>query len=81
MSDPFEILASFLDHTDREVEGRGLETPPPAEVLELLRQLARGKLAAAQKKEVFDQLRHNRHWIAILADEVKALRALPGEKT
>lgn len=71
----FEILAGFLDRTDFEVEGRALETsPPPPAVREQLRALARGQLSEARQKEIFDQLRQNRQWISLLADEVKALR-------
>src|SRR4051794_19899988 len=72
MPTTFEILEGFLDHTELEVEGRALEAPPPPPtVLDQLRELARGKLPAARQKEVFDQLRQNRHWISLLADEVK----------
>ena len=73
MSNIFKTLAGFLDRTDPEVEGRELEQPPPAVQLKL-RQLARGELPEAQRRDLFDQLERHRHWIPLLADEVKALR-------
>jgi hypothetical protein len=49
--------------------------------LEQLRALARGKLPADRQEAIFDQLRQNRQWIPLLADEVKALRVSTDEKS
>lgn len=82
MPDNFEILAEFLDRADCEVEGRALElSPPPPAVLEQLRALARGQLPPDRQGAIFDQLRQNRQWIPLLADEVKALRVSPDDKS
>ena len=74
MSSTFEILARFLDQSESEVEGRSLEQPAPALKVKL-RQFARGELPEAEQKTLFDQLSRNRHWIALLAEEVKYLRS------
>jgi hypothetical protein len=76
MSTAFEILARFLDRTESEVEGRSMEQPAPAMKVKL-RQFARGELPEAEQKALFDQLSRNRHWIPVLADEVKSLRPPP----
>ena len=73
MSNTFEILARFLEQTGPEVEGRALDEPSPA-VRVKLRQFARGELPATEQKSLFDDLSRNRHWLSLLADEVKALR-------
>jgi hypothetical protein len=80
MSNSFGILAHFLDRTETEVEGRALEEPPEA-VKFKLRQFARGEVPEHEQKELFDQLNQNRRWISLLADEVKALRIPPPDKT
>ncbi len=74
MTTTFEILARFLEQTESEVEGRSMEQPSPALKVKL-RQFARGELPEAEQKFLFDQLSRNRHWIPVLADEVKSLRA------
>ena len=79
MANPFARLARFLDQTEPEVEGRALEQPPPAIQLKL-RQFARGELPEAQQRELFQELGRNRHWVSLLAEEVKALRPSPGGK-
>ncbi|HWY75585.1 MAG TPA: hypothetical protein VN281_08205 [Verrucomicrobiae bacterium] len=73
MSNTFKILAGFLDRTEPEVQGRSLEDPP-ASVQVKLRQFARGELPEAEQKDLFNHLQRNRHWISLLADEVKSLR-------
>ena len=82
MPNNFEILAQFLDRTEFEVEGRALEiSPPPPPLLEQLRALARGQLPTDRQGAIFEQLRQNRQWIPLLADEVKALRVSPDAKS
>ena len=73
MTNAFEILAGFLDRTDPEVEGRALPEPPEPVKLKL-RSFARGLLAPSEQAELVVQLNQNRHWMARLAEEVKALR-------
>jgi len=73
MPNAFEILAGFLDRAEPEVEGRALQEPPEAIKMKL-REFARGGLAAAEQAELLGQLKQNRHWISLLAQEVKALR-------
>lgn len=77
MKNAFEILARFMERGEPEVEGRQLEAPPEAVQLKL-RQFARGLLPAAEQPELIGQLNENRHWISVLADEVKALRKTGG---
>ena len=78
MTNAFEILARFLERGEAEVEGRQLEAPPEAIKLKL-RQFARGLLPEAEQPALIAQLTENRHWIALLADEVKALRKTSGQ--
>lgn len=78
MKNAFEILARFLERGEAEVEGRQLEAPPEALKLKL-RQFARGLLPADEQSELIGQLNENRHWISLLADEVKALRKTSGQ--
>ena len=73
MNEPFAILAGFLDRAESEVEGRALELPPET-FRAKLRDFARGELPEADRLEVICGLNQNRHWLALLADEVKALR-------
>ncbi len=73
MRNTFEILAGFLDRFGDEVEGRELQAPSP-ELEGKLRSFARGALPAAEQPEVMGVLSRNPQWIALLADEVKALR-------
>jgi hypothetical protein len=80
MTNAFERLAGFLDRTEPEVEGRALEQPPAAIQLKL-RQFARGELPEVQQRELFQQLGRNRHWVSLLAEEVKSLRPGPSSKT
>lgn len=70
-TDPFNILAGFLDHFGKEVEGREL-SEPTQEAKRKLEQLARGTLPDAQQAEVWDLLNQNPQWILWLAQEVKA---------
>ena len=74
MSNSFKILAGFLDRTEPEVQGRSMEDPPTS-VQGKLRQFARGELPEAEHKDLFKHLQRNRHWIPLLADEVKSLRS------
>lgn len=73
MPSAFEIVAGFLDRTEPEVEGRALEEPPEAIKLKL-RRIARGSLPAAERPGLIGELSQNRHWLSLLAHEVKALR-------
>ncbi|HUC86383.1 MAG TPA: hypothetical protein VL970_14395 [Candidatus Acidoferrales bacterium] len=77
MNNSFAILAGFLDRGEAEVEGRALESPPEA-VRSKLRDFARGELPEAERQALVDQLAVNRHWIPLLADEVKTLRSKAG---
>jgi len=63
-----------------EVEGRSLENPPPAAQLKL-REFARGELPEEQQRELLVQLSLNRHWLSLLANEVKAMRNPSGGET
>ena len=69
----FTILASFLDHFGREVEGRELQEPSE-EFARKLGQFARGELPERERAEVMSLLSLNPDWIWRLAEEVKALR-------
>jgi hypothetical protein len=80
MADGFEILAGFLDRAEAEVEGRALEAPPEAVKLRL-RDFARGALAEPEQARLLGELNQNRHWMTLLAEEVKALRKRPAAKT
>ena len=80
MPNAFEILAGFLERAESEVEGRALENPSAA-VKVKLREFARGTLPEAEQTELIGQLNQNRHWISLLADEVKALRKPAREQT
>lgn len=73
-TDPFNILAGFLDHFGREVEGREL-SEPTQEAKAKLEQLARGTLPDAEQAEVWDLLNQNPEWVHWLAQEVKAFAA------
>ncbi len=74
MNISFAVLAHFLDRTESEVEGRALEAPPEA-LRARLRDFARGKLPSVEQPELIAQLNQHRHWLALLGDEVKALRS------
>jgi hypothetical protein len=73
MPNAFETLAGFLDRAEPEVEGRALQEPPETIKMKL-REFARGGLPAPEQAELLGQLKQNRHWISLLAHEVKALR-------
>jgi hypothetical protein len=73
MQNDFEILAGLLDRAELEVEGRALQEPPEAVKLKL-RNFALGGLQPAERAELLGQLNENRHWLSLLAQEVKALR-------
>ena len=73
MTNAFEILARFLERGEAEVEGRLLELPPE-DVRLKLRQFALGLLPMDEQPALIAQLNEHRHWIPLLADEVKALR-------
>ena len=74
MPDTFTILAGFLERFTDEVEGRQLEEPSP-QIKARLRALARGKLSDPEREELVALLQENRHWIPLLAQEVKTLRS------
>jgi len=75
MPNTFETLAGFLARCDEEVEGRE-SAAPPAEIVALMRNFARGQLASAGQAELVSQLSAHPDWIAALAAEVKALRTV-----
>jgi hypothetical protein len=76
MSNTFEILAGFLERFGEEVEGRAL-SEPGAEVVDQLKLLACGNLPKEKRPSLFELLNQNPEWLALLARELKALRA-PG---
>ena len=47
---------------------------PPEAIKMKLRNFARGELPPAEQAGLLDQLNQNRHWLSLLAEEVKALR-------
>ena len=73
MKNAFEILAGLLDRAEPEVEGRALLEPPEA-VKVKLRHFARGGLPPGEQAELVGLLTQNRHWLPLLAEEVKSLR-------
>ena len=77
MSNTFTILSAFLDHFDKEVEGRELQEPTE-EFGDKLTQFARGELSESERAEVMRLLSRNPDWIWRLAEKVKALRVEPG---
>lgn len=74
MPKAFVILDGFLEHCGGEVEGRGMEELTP-EIRRKLRALARGELPEAERDELAGLLKENRHWVEMLAQEIKAMRA------
>jgi len=78
MTNTFQILATFLDRFEDEVEGRELQEPAE-EVQAKLRDFAQGKLRGAEQSELLGLLNRNPQWIGRLAQEVKALRQSPAE--
>ena len=78
MTNTFQILATFLDRFEDEVEGRELQEPTE-EALAKLRDFARGKLRGVEQRELLGLLNQNPQWIGRLAQEVKALRDSPAE--
>jgi len=76
MTNPFEVVAGFLERFDAEVRGRE-SGEPPEEVRAKLRSLALGTLPPGERAALFSQLEQNPEWVASLAQEVKALRANP----
>ncbi|MGA2247018.1 MAG: hypothetical protein ABSH48_18650 [Verrucomicrobiota bacterium] len=77
MQNAFEILDGFLERTEPEVEGRALQEPPET-IKWKLRNFARGALAPGEQAELLGKLKENRHWLLLLAQEVKMLR--PGNQ-
>lgn len=73
MPKPFAILDGFLEHCTGEVEGRGMEEITP-EIRGKLRALARGELPEPEQDALAGLLKENRHWVELLAREIKALR-------
>lgn len=73
MSNSFEILARFLDQFGDEVQGRQAEEPPES-VRPRLQALAAGRLAGADRSEVFSLLNQNPGWVPWLAKEIKGFR-------
>ena len=79
MSDPFSILARFLDRFDDDVEGRSVEEPPD-DVRQKLVRFAGGTLPEAERAGLIELLQSHPQWVPLLAREVKARRpvARPG---
>jgi hypothetical protein len=73
MSNEFKIMAEFLNRPEAEVEGRAL-LEAPAPIKQKLLRFAQGTLLTSERAELVGQLNQNRHWIALLAQEVKARR-------
>lgn len=73
MPKAFVILDGFLEHSAREVEGRGMAEITP-EIRSKLRALAHGELPEAERDELAVLLKENRHWVELLAQEIKAMR-------
>ena len=74
MNNTFQILAGFLEKYAEDVEGRS-DGEVPAEARERLRRFARGETPEADRIELLNALRTNPQWVAVLAEEVKTLRA------
>lgn len=80
MPDTFTIISGFLDRHAEDVEGRVLEELSP-EIRQKLRALARGELPDAERESLAQLLQQNRHWVAALAQEVKALRGQANDES
>ena len=73
MSEPFKILADFLDQFEPQVSGRSTE-PAPAEMRQKLELFAKGDLAPEERGEICAMLAQRPEWVEILVREVKKLR-------
>jgi len=73
MQNEFTLLAGLVDRAEAEVEGRTLPEPP-APVKLKLQHFACGTLPPAEQAGLVGLLNQNRHWIGLLAQEVKARR-------
>ena len=73
LANEFALVAGFLEQAEPEVEGRALPEPPARVKLKLQR-FARGTLPPAEQAGLVGLLNQNRHWIGLLAEEVKARR-------
>ena len=74
MSNTFEILSGFLARFGEEVEGRALNEPG-TDLIDQLKLLACGNLPKEKRPGLFELLNQNPEWLALLARELKALRA------
>ena len=79
MQNTFEILTRFLARYSDEVEGRE-SSSLPEEVRTRLQSFARGQLSASEQADLIARLNERQDWIAVLAEEVKALRVPDGTK-
>jgi hypothetical protein len=66
-------IFKFLQRFEAEFIGHKGE-PPPIEIREKLRQLARGEISGPERAALVDLLAAHPEWIPSLADDVKLLR-------
>ena len=77
MSNPFQILANFLERFGDEVEGREL-SQLPEDVKKRMEDFAAGRLPEEERTELVGLLHQNPHWVPRLAEAVKQLRTAKG---
>lgn len=73
MSEPFKILADFLQQFEPDVCGHQGELPSE-EIRLRIRSFARGTLGANEQRELLRLFEENPDWVQILTLEVKSLR-------
>lgn len=74
MLSDFEILTRFLaDQDGDEVSGRDLD-PPPADLQARLQAFARGDVDDTERQAMCEEMKSHPHYVAFLADYVKAQR-------
>lgn len=79
MNSDFAIIAEFLDRNGPEVLGRALAAPPPA-LAEQLDRFSRGEVSADERVAICELLRNQPEYLRVLANQVKNLRAQPGDR-
>ena len=73
VSNDFNILIEFLDHSGPEVSGRSQSQPDNEDATKLLR-FASGACDEEERKEVCEMLRMHPAWLRWLADRVRMSR-------